>query len=55
VAWFGGVGRFVSVLVIVIAAAGAITSALPIIGGAASVLAVARRRMISPLAAPLPA
>ncbi len=95
VAWFGGVGRFISVLVIVIAAAGAITSALPeafgviapflpttpaldgfraivsgssgagnaaallvgwlIIGGAASVLAVARRRMISPLAAPLPA
>ena len=95
VAWFGGVGRFISVLVIVIAAAGAITSALPgafgviapflpttpaldglraivsggsgagnaaallagwlIIGAAASVLAVARRRMISPLVAPLPA
>ncbi len=95
VAWFGGVGRFISVLVIVIAAAGAITSALPeafdaiapflpttpaldglraivsggsgagnaaallvgwsIIGAAASVLAVARRRMIAPLAAPLPA
>ncbi len=93
VAWFGGVGRFISVTVLVIAAAGAITSALPaafdtiipflpttpaldglraivsdgsgaghaaallvgwlIIGVAASVLAVARRRVLSPLAVPL--
>jgi putative membrane protein len=95
VAWFGGAGRFISVVVIVIAAAGAITSALPeafdtitpflpttpaldglraiasdgagagnaaalvagwlIIGTVASILAVARRRVISPLVAPLPA
>ena len=29
VAWFGGVGRFLSVLVVVAAAAGALTSAVP--------------------------
>ena len=29
VAWFGGVGRFVSVIIVVLAAAGAITSAVP--------------------------
>ena len=95
VAWFGGVGRFVSVVVIVLAAAGAITSALPeafdtitpflpttpalaglraivsdsagagnhaallvgwlIIATAASILAVARRRMLDPLVSPVPA
>lgn len=90
VAWFGGVGRFISVVLVVLAAAGAITSAVPalfdsvkpflpltpalegfraiasggtgaggavglllawlVVGLAASVLAVARRRMVSPLA-----
>ena len=90
VAWFGGVGRFISVVLVVLAAAGAITSAVPalfdvvepflpltpalegfraiasggtggggavglllawlVVGTAASVLAVARRRMVSPLA-----
>lgn len=94
VAWFGGVGRFISVVLVVAAAAGAITSALPevfdtiqpllpltpalagfrsivtgaggtgasvglllvwlIVGVAASVLAVARRRVAAPLIA-LPA
>ncbi len=89
VAWFGGAGRFVSVVVIVIAAAGSITSALPeafdtispflpttpaleglravvsdaagagnaaalvagwlIIATVASILAVARRRVVAPL------
>jgi putative membrane protein len=89
VAWFGGVGRFVSVVLVVLAAAGAITSAVPevfdsirpflplspalegfraiasggtgakaavglllawlVIGVAAGVLAVARRRVVSPL------
>ncbi|MET1007601.1 MAG: YhgE/Pip family protein, partial [Propionibacteriaceae bacterium] len=89
VAWFGGVGRFVSVVLVVLAAAGAITSAVPaffdslrpflpltpalegfraiasdgtgtggavglllawlVVGLAAGVLAVARRRVVSPL------
>ncbi|HEX8488030.1 MAG TPA: hypothetical protein VF642_05755, partial [Propionibacteriaceae bacterium] len=89
VAWFGGVGRFVSVVLVVLAAAGAITGAVPelfdslrpflplspalegfraiasggtgakaavglllawlLVGVAASVLAVARRRVVSPL------
>ena len=92
VAWFGGVGRFVSVVLVVLAAAGAITSAVPelfdavepflplspalvgfraiasggtgtqeavglllawlVVGLAASVLAVARRRVVSPLGVP---
>ncbi len=95
VAWFGGVGRFISVAVLVLAAAGTITSALPaafdtitpflpttpaleglraivsdgpgaghhaallvawlLIAGIASVLAVARRRVLDPLRAPVPA
>jgi putative membrane protein len=90
VAWFGGVGRFASVVLVVLAAAGAITSAVPglfddlrpflpltpalqglraiasdgtgtggsvglllawlVVGAVASVLAVARRRVVSPLA-----
>lgn len=89
VSWLGGVGRFISVVVVVLSAAGALTSALPslldavkaflpmtpalegmraivtggtgaggavglllawlLVGLAASVLAVARRRMVSPL------
>ncbi len=89
VAWFGGVGRFVSVVVVVLSAAGALTSALPslfdavksflpmtpalegmraivtggtgaggavglllawlVVGLTASVLALARRRVVSPL------
>lgn len=92
VAWFGGVGRFVSVVMVVLAAAGALTSAVPalfdavepflpltpaltglravitggpgtsgavglllawlVVGVAAGVLAVARRRVVSPLAVP---
>ncbi len=95
VAWFGGVGRFISVAVLVLAAAGTITSALPaafdvitpflpttpaldglraivsggtgagndaallvawlLIAGIASVLAVARRRVLHPLGAPVAA
>jgi putative membrane protein len=95
VAWFGGVGRFVSVILVVLAAAASITSALPavfdtvqpllpltpalegfrsittaaggtgasagllfawlIVGVAASILAVARRRVAAPLGAVVPA
>lgn len=89
VAWFGGAGRFVSVLLVVLAAAGSITSAVPkvfdtvapalpltpalagfraivtggtgvgasvglllawlVLGLAAGILAVARRRMVAPV------
>ena len=92
VAWFSGLGRFISVMLVVVAAAGAITSAVPavfdtispflpltpalqgiraivsdgpgasgaaalllawlLIGVLATVLAVARRRMVSPLVVP---
>ncbi|WP_375430083.1 YhgE/Pip family protein [uncultured Friedmanniella sp.] len=95
VAWFGGVGRFVSVALVVVGAAGAVTSAVPesfdalrpflpltpaldgfraiasggagagaaaallgawlVLGLVAGVVAVARRRVVAPLVAPLPA
>lgn len=95
VAWFGGVGRFVSVALVVVGAAGAVTSAVPasfdtlrpflpltpaldgfraiasgstgagaaaallvawlLLGLVAGVVAVARRRISSPLASPQPA
>jgi putative membrane protein len=95
VAWFGGVGRFISVALVVVAAAGAITSAVPavfdtvspfvpltpalqgvraivsdgpgvsgaaallvawlLVGVGATILAVARRRMVSPLVVPVAA
>lgn len=95
VAWFGGVGRFISVILVVLAAAASITSALPelfdtllpllpltpalegfrsittdaggsggsvgllvawlIVGVAASILAVARRRVAAPMTSVVPA
>lgn len=95
VAWFGGVGRFISVIMVVLTAASAITSAVPavlddirvflplnpaleglraivtdgtgtsgavglllawtVVGAVASVLAVARHRVVRPLVSPVPA